>query len=123
MTTSGYSKTPLAKKLGMKQGFTLKLINAPENYFDLITDIPDDVRMSTTPKTKKDFIHFFTKDLAELNKILPDLKKEINANGTIWISWSKKSSGVKTDVSENLIRDIGLKIGLVDIKVCAVDET
>ena len=117
----GYSKTPLAKKLGIKPGFTLKLVNEPEYYFELFTDLPDDLDM-TAGKQKKDLIHFFTKDEKELKHQLPKLKNEIVQSGIIWVSWPKKSAKVVSDVSENLVRDTALSIGLVDIKVCAVDE-
>jgi len=120
---AGYSKTPLAKKLGIKEGFIIRLVNAPENYFDLLTDMPENVRITDSTKEKKNLIHFFTKEMSELNKILPKLKREILPDGSIWLSWPKKSSGVQTDVTENLIRNTGLQSGLVDIKICAVDET
>jgi hypothetical protein len=117
----GYSGTPLAKKLGIKDGFTIRLINAPDYYLDLFTDWPTDIHISEG-KNEKNLIHFFTKDSSELHKVLPGLKKEIVANGIIWVSWPKKTSKVVTDVSENMIRDLALNIGLVDVKVCAVDE-
>ena len=123
MPTAGYSQTPLAKKLGIKQGYRIKLVNAPAYYSELFTDMPDQVIIDNDGKQKKNFIHFFTKGLDELANSLPQLKKEIVPDGIIWVSWPKKSSAVQTDVSENIIRDIGLKNGLVDIKVCAVDET
>ena len=121
--TQGYSKTPLAKKLGIKDGFRLKLVNAPAYYFDLFTDMPANVDIDTGGKHKKDLVHFFTNDEKELNNVLPKLKQEIVQNGTIWVSWPKKSAKVVSTVSENMIRDVALKNGLVDIKVCAVDET
>ncbi len=117
----GYSKTPLAKKLGIKPGFKLKLVNAPEYYLDLFTDMPEDIDI-TVGKQKVDLIHFFTKDEKELAQLLPKLKNGIVQNGMIWVSWPKKTARVMSDVSENLIRDTALSIGLVDIKVCAVDD-
>ncbi len=119
---AGYSTTPLAKKLGIKAGNKIKLLNAPEHYFNLFTDLPKDIQVNDTSRQQKDFIHFFTKDSKELTNILPQIKKEIVPNGIIWVSWPKKSAKIVTDVSENMIRDIALKNGLVDIKVCAVDE-
>jgi len=118
---AGYSTTPLAKKLGIKAGNKIKLINAPENYFEQFADMPDDVDHNNIHKLY-DLVHFFTKDSKELNKVLPKLKKEIVQNGIIWVSWPKKSAKVATDVTEDMIRDVALKIGLVDVKVCAVDE-
>jgi len=78
--------------------------------------------ISGNAKDKNDFIHYFVKNAAELNKQLPVLKKNLVHNGMIWVSWPKRSSKVATDITEDTIRDIALKIGLVDIKVCAVDE-
>jgi hypothetical protein len=124
MTTqpAGYSGTPLAKKLGIKPGFHVKLINAPEYYFNLFTDLPGDLNFSDDIDTKKNLIHFFTKQEAEFISMLPLLKDQIKSNGIIWVSWPKKASKVVTDITEDTIRNYALKIGLVDIKVCAVDE-
>lgn len=119
---SGYSGTPLAKKLGIKPGFNIKLINAPDYYFNLFTDLPDDLRFTDEASSKKDLIHFFTKQKDEYTGLLAALKEQIKPNGIIWVSWPKKASKIITDISENLIRDYALEIGLVDIKVCAVDE-
>ena len=120
---AGYSSTPLAKKLGIKQGFKIKLVNAPAYYFELFADMPADLTIANTAKKELNFIHFFTKDSAELMQNLPVLKSEIVPNGMIWVSWPKKASQVATDVNEQAIRDLALSIGLVDIKVCAVDDT
>lgn len=119
---AGYSTTPLAKKLGIKAGYKIKLVNAPEHYFDLFTDMPEHIERTDSSKPLKEFIHFFTKDSKELNTLLPKLKKELTSAGMIWVSWPKKSAKVASDVSENMIRDLALKIGLVDVKVCAVDD-
>lgn len=119
--SSGYSGTPLAKKLGIKAGFNIKLVNAPENYFNLFTDLPDNL-IFTDDSIKKDFIHFFTKQEDEFINNLPLLKDQIKANGIIWVSWPKKASKIVTDITENTIRNYAIQIGLVDIKVCAVDE-
>jgi hypothetical protein len=119
---SGYSGTPLAKKLGIKQGDNITLINAPDYYFNLFTDLPAELHVNDDMIAKKDFIHFFTTQKNEYLSMLPDLKSRIKPNGIIWVSWPKKASKVVTDINENLIRDYALEIGLVDIKVCAVDE-
>ena len=119
---AGYSETPLAKKLGIKQGFTASLVNAPEYYFELFKDMPIDVVFNNDPALEKDFIHFFTKEKAEYLNQLPELKNELKPNGMIWVSWPKRLSKVKTDITEDIIRNYALQIGLVDIKVCAVDE-
>lgn len=120
--TAGYSGTPLAKKLGIKAAFVIRLINPPGYYFELFTDLPQGLIITDDKTPPKDIIHFFTKNEEEYVRILPDLKNEIKSNGMIWISWPKKASKVLTDVTEDLIRNYAIKIGLVDIKVCAVDE-
>jgi hypothetical protein len=122
MPTAGYSGTPLAKKLGIKSGCAIRLINAPDYYFDLFTDLPADISIATGEASPKDFIHLFTKDDAEYTRLLPLLKNEIKRDGMIWVSWPKKASKIVTDIAEDKIRSYALQIGLVDIKVCAVDE-
>ena len=122
MKTSGYSSTPLAKKLGIKENFSIKLVNEPEHYFRLLADLPTEYKLVKDSKTKVDFIHYFTTESTKLLNDLPKLKQQLLANGMIWVSWPKKTSKVETDVNENIIRDLALSIGLVDIKVCAVDE-
>lgn len=119
--TAGYSGTPLAKKLGIKEGFKVKLVNQPDHYFDLFSDLPN-IQLVKDNKTKKDLIHYFTTSANSLKKDLPQLRDEIEPNGIIWISWPKKSSKVATDVDEHLVRDLALNTKLVDVKVCAVDE-
>jgi hypothetical protein len=122
MQTSGYSGTPLAKKLGIKEGFKIRLINPPEYYSELFTDMPEKISILKDTKTKKNFIHCFVKQEKELHKNIASLKNEIEPNGIIWISWPKKASKVSTDITEDVIRNLALANGLVDIKVCAVDE-
>src|ERR1700743_2540482 len=102
---AGYSGTPLAKKLGLKAGFDIKLVNAPEYYFNLFTDLPDNLDVSNNPNAKKDFIHFFTKSSEEYTRELPGLKEQLKPNGCIWASWPKKASKVATDVTEDIIRN------------------
>ena len=119
---AGYSSTPLAKKLGIKPGFKMRLINAPDYYFKLFTDFPTDVTIINN-SSKVDLIHYFVKEGKQLQKDINKLKNAIKQNGMIWISWPKKSSKVETDVTEDVVRIIALQNGLVDIKVCAVDET
>ncbi|HVX25591.1 MAG TPA: hypothetical protein VHB70_04580 [Parafilimonas sp.] len=119
---AGYSSTPLAKKLGIKNGFKIRLINQPDHYFNLFTDLPTDIQILTDKKTKKNFIHLFVKNMNEFEKNIHELKNEIEPDGIIWVSWYKKSAKILTDVTEDKIRNTALSIGLVDIKVCAVDE-
>jgi coenzyme F420-reducing hydrogenase beta subunit len=122
MRTAGYSGTTLAKKLGIKAGYKIRLIAQPDNYLTLFADLPEDLVYIDNGQEKVQLIHYFVMDIAELNKKLQLLRKQIFADGSIWISWPKRSSGVVTNVSENLIREAALESGLVDIKVCAVDE-
>ena len=122
MKTTGYSGTPLAKKLGVKEGFNIRIVNQPDHYFDLFQDFPENIDIRNEKKTKKDFIHYFTSQAKELDRDIVSLKNEIVPNGMIWISWPKKSSGITTDVTEDVIRHLALTNGLVDIKVCAVDD-
>jgi len=121
--TAGYSGTPLAKKLGIKPGFYIRLVNAPGYYFSLFTDLPGDIHVVEDEVPGLDFIHFFTKSEEEYVNKLPALKKLLKQDAMIWASWPKKSSKIATDITEDKIRNFAIKIGLVDIKVCAVDET
>ena len=106
--------------MGIKPGYSASVINMPAHYFSLFTDLPADVDWDG--KGKKNFIHLFVKELKELEKKLPVLMKQIEQDGMIWVSWPKKASKVPTDITEDHIRNYALKIGLVDVKVCAVDE-
>lgn len=122
MKTTGYSGTPLAKKLGIKAGYIIKIVNAPDYYPDLFEDFPE-VEESNDPEMGKNFIHYFTKEARKLENDILSLKDEIVQDGMIWISWPKKASKVPTDITEDIIRNLALQNGLVDVKVCAVDDT
>jgi hypothetical protein len=122
MAQSGYSGTPLGKKLGIREGFKIRLVNEPANYFDLVADMPQHVTRVNEKKTSKDLVHFFTKKTADLQREITSLRNEIFPNGILWISWPKKTAKIETDVTEDVIRNIALENGLVDVKVCAVDE-
>jgi len=100
----------------------MRLINVPDYYFELFDDMPADVHILTDKKIKKNFIHLFVKRLSELEKYIAEIKNEIEQDGIIWISWYKRSSKIQTDVTEDKIRETALANGLVDIKVCAVDD-
>jgi hypothetical protein len=119
---AGYSGTPLSKKLGYKPGMSVYLSGAPANYRTLLAPLPDGVRFLKTPGKSLALAHAFVTTGAELGSILSTLQKAIAADGAIWISWPKKSSGVKSGVGEGDIRKAALATGLVDVKVCAVDE-
>lgn len=122
MQTAGYSGTPLAKKLGIKDRFKIKLVNAPEYYLRLFPDFPGQTKMIKDDQTKVDFVHFFCTNAEELHSNINTLKNQLVPTGMIWISWYKKSAKIATDVTEDVIRTVALKNGLVDIKVCAIDE-
>ncbi|MGP8217119.1 MAG: DUF3052 family protein [Bacteroidia bacterium] len=119
---AGYSSTPLFKKLGLKEGFSVKFINPPKNYTSLLGDIMKHLTIIDKKAAQADFIHFFTNSIKELEEKLPLLKNEIAKNGTIWVSWYKKSAKKPTELNEDIIRNTALATGLVDVKVCAVDD-
>lgn len=119
---AGYTSTPLAKKLGIKEHFKLRIIHAPDYYFELFTDMPAGIQILNDKKIKKNFIHLFVKTSDALERNIPVLKNEIEQDGIIWVSWYKKSAKIATDVTEDTIRQTALANGLVDIKVCAIDE-
>lgn len=119
----GYSGTPLAKKLGIRSGQRIRLYYPPEKYFDFFKDLPEDIIPLNEGDSNIDFVHYFATEADKLNEDFPKLRKEIAQKGMIWISWPKKSSIVETDVDSNVVRSLGLKHGLVDIKVCSVNET
>lgn len=120
---TGYSGTPLARKLGLKPGYRVKTRHAPANYERLLAPIPENVRVSTRFRGPVDVWHIFAKSRSGLCAVLERAMKEIPPNGAIWVSWPKKRSGVPTDMTEDVIREAALPLGLVDVKVCAVDDT
>jgi len=120
---AGYSGTPLPQKLGIKPGLMVVTVNAPANYRRLLGQIPDSITFSERLKSGSSFVHLFTSRRSEMQKKMSILRDKISDNGAIWVSWPKKSSGISTDVTEDVIREIALPLGFVDIKVCAVDET
>lgn len=120
---AGYSGTPLQKKLGIKPGMTMFVQNVPPDYFDWLSPLPERVTVKKMIGKEIDFIHSFVKSQSEFKKLFIANQKALKKDGMFWISWPKKSSGVITDLDENFIRDFGLQAGLVDVKVCAVDET
>jgi hypothetical protein len=123
MTQAGYSKTPLLKKLGIKAGTRVLLLNAPAGYLALLGPLPAGVTLLAAPESALDFIQLFSRESAELADWFPRLKAALASAGVLWISWPKRAARIPTDLSENLIRDMGLRQGLVDVKVCAVDES
>ena len=120
--STGYSGTPLAKKLGIKAGTTLLPMGAPDNYLKLLAPLPDDVMLAKRPSAAVEVVHLFTTQQKDLAKQLASLRKTLKPDAAIWVSWPKKASKVPTDVTEDMIRAVALPMGLVDIKVCAVTE-
>ena len=120
---AGYSGTPLAKKLGIKEGSRIALVNAPKDFQSGLGELPDDVRFFKPSTKSLDLILFFVLSERALARDFTKLAERITANGMIWIAWPKKSSGVATELSFDRVQRIGLDAGLVDVKICAVDET
>lgn len=120
---AGYSGTPLAKKLGFKPGFRCCVIGAPKTYLGALAPLPEGVVfVDEISEDALDLIHIFTAERSELENLFPELKAGLKKNGMLWISWPKKSSRLTTDLAREDVREIGLAGGLVDTKVCAVDE-
>jgi len=120
MATSGYSQTPLLKKLGISDRMKVLLLNPPENYFDLLSK--DISGQFCGKKDKPDFIHLFVKSEVEFVASMQKLESKILPTSIIWVSWYKKGAKIPTDVTEDTIRNYALQHNLVDIKVCAVSE-
>lgn len=120
--SSGYSGTPLVKKLGIKASTELCLVNAPEGYAALIEPLPAGVKLVSRPGRNTDIIHLFTAERKMLTTSLQAWRKTIKPDGTVWVSWPKKASKVPTDITEDSVREIALPLGFVDIKVCAVTD-
>lgn len=120
---SGYSGTPLLRKLGIKPGFRVKPIGAPSDYPARLGPLPEGVIMSPAVRPPLDLCHVFAGSRRELSRRLAACRGWIRQNGMIWVSWPKKSSGVATDLTEDVIRELAGPLQLVDVKVCAVDET
>lgn len=119
---AGYSGTPLAKKLGIKPGSTLFALAAPGHYDELLAPLPDGVKR-VRKMDAADVAHFFETSRSRLDKDLRAAVAKMQPDAAIWISWPKKAAKVATDITEDTVREVALPLGLVDIKVCAVDET
>ena len=119
---AGYSGTPLVRKLGLKEGMRAAFVAAPDHYLELLGELPAPLKILRRPGRDMDFVHFFTRTERALHSRLPGLKASLVANGMLWMSWPKKASSLATEVAEADIRAAGLDIGLVDVKICAVDE-
>lgn len=120
--TAGYSGKPVYQKLGIKTGDRVCVVDAPGDYDELIGGKVPGARFTTNTRLSADIVHIFATEARYLEKELPRLTRMIFPDGAIWVSWPKKSSNVATDISEDTIRQLALPIGLVDIKVCAINE-
>jgi hypothetical protein len=121
--TAGYSGTPLAKKLGITSGARIFPASAPADYRRLVAPLPPDTRFAVRMDSSVDVAHKFATRKSDLSMFLRATMKKMRPDAAIWISWPKKASKVPTDITEDVIREIALPLGLVDVKVCAVDAT
>ena len=119
---AGYSSIPLAKKLGIQEGSRIALVNAPKDFQSELGELPDRVEFVKRPTKSLDIVLFFVVNEHVLARDFAKLAEKLTTNGMIWIAWPKKSSGVTTDLSFERVQRIGLDAGLVDVKICAVDE-
>jgi hypothetical protein len=131
--TAGYSGTPLAKKLGIKEGFSILTLGAPDHYGELVAPLPENVfsfepassvapLLTRGPLQPVDLVHLFTNWRDELFTSLADVRKLIKQDGSIWVPWYKKAAKLPTEITEDTVREAAFPLGLVDVKVCAVDE-
>lgn len=118
-----YSGKPVVEKLGIKPGFFIFCTGAPAAYAEIVGKLPAGVTMASAAEAPLDMVHLFVTEARGLAARLRDCRKAIAPSGMIWVSWPKKSSGVATDLTDVVVRDTALPLGLVDIKVCAIDDT
>lgn len=119
---AGYSRRPLVQKLGIKPGFKVVFFAMPRGYEKTLGRLPEGASVARAGD-QVDFIQLFAKDRASLERDMPPLKAVLKRDGMLWVSWPKAASGVPTDLGDRAVREVGLSNGLVDVKVCAIDET
>ena len=119
---AGYSGTPLSKKLGIKPSGKVHLVEAPPGYRKLLGPLPDGVAFIRDLSERTDLIHVFATRKAELSRALPTIRKKMRSDAVVWVSWPKKSARIATDLTEDVVREVALPLGLVDVKVCAIDD-
>ena len=123
MALSGYSGTPLPKKLGIKPGSRVAVVSAPDGFLEsILQPLPDGVELRSRARGPLDVVVFFTKRRAELERRFDTLVNALDRAGALWVAWPKGTSGVPTDLTENTVRDVALPKGLVDTKVAALDD-
>jgi hypothetical protein len=119
---AGYSETPLLKKLGIREGARVSLVNAPQDFPQELGPLPDGVQFLSASHKKIDLVLVFVKSRAELVQRLGQLRPKLSQNGMLWVAWPKKSSGVETDLSFAEVQEAGLETGIVDTKICAIND-
>ena len=123
MTPAGYSGTPLVRKLGFKPGMRAHYAGAPDEFAALLGELPDGVRVLARAAAPLDLVVLFVVSRAELERRLGGLHAKLRQDGMVWVAWPKRASKVPTDMTEDVVRDVALPRGLVDVKVCAIDDT
>jgi hypothetical protein len=123
MATAGYSGTPLVRKLGYKPGMRVHYVAAPDDFAALVGELPDGVRVLARPAAGLDLVMLFVSERAQLERRLAGLHAKLSQDGMVWVAWPKRGSKVPTDMTEDVVRDVALPRGLVDVKVCAIDDT
>ena len=119
---AGYSGTPLAKKLGLAPGMSVVTVDAPTGYRELLEPLPEAVRFSSKIDRTTNVVHVFSANKAQLKRALKAYRKKLDSRAVVWVSWPKKAAKIPTDVTEDVVRELALPLGFVDVKVCAVDE-
>ena len=119
---AGYSGTPLPQKLGIKEGFQILAVGAPDDYRSLLEPLPSAVRFVSKANLSTDLVHIFSTKRPQLSKALAIYRGSLGPEAVIWVSWPKKSSKVPSVITEDVIREVALPLGFVDVKVCAIDE-
>ena len=119
---AGYSGTPLPRKLGIKPGGRVHLIAPPPGFRKLLTPLPDDVVFIADVSDRTDLVHVFSTRKGQLSKALQATRQKMRADAVVWVSWPKKAARVPTDITEDVVREVALPLGFVDVKVCAIDD-
>ena len=120
---AGYSGTPLPKKLCIKEGARVALVGAPADFEQVLGALPEGAGVVSPSRKGLDVVLLFARTRAELVRRFETCAGRIRPDGSLWVAWPKRASGVETDLAEGYVRQHGLDVGLVDVKVCAVDET
>ncbi|MGH2839450.1 MAG: DUF3052 domain-containing protein [Solirubrobacteraceae bacterium] len=122
-TGAGYSGTPLQRKLGFEEAMRVHYAAAPDDFVALLGELPGGVRVLARPAADLDLVVVFVRERRELERRLPGLQAKLQPAGMLWVAWPKRASKLPTDMTEDVVRDVALSRGLVDVKVCAIDHT